>query len=196
MGKIKLLDCTLRDGAYIVDSKFGDAAIKGIIKKLQDAGADIIECGWLKDKPHEEGSSFYHLPDEVIPYMIERKPDHEYVVMIDWDRYHIDNLPVCDGKSIDAIRVVFPQTKFREGIAVGRKVKEKGYTLYFQAANTLAYTDEELKELAAEANASGAKSLSVVDTFGAMYEEDLNRIVSVLDKELNADIAIGFHSPA
>lgn len=194
MGKIKLLDCTLRDGAYIVDSKFGDAAIKGIIKKLQDAGADIIECGWLKDKPHEEGSSFYHLPEEVIPYMIERKPDHEYVVMIDWDRYNLDNLPVCDGKSIDAIRVVFPQTKFREGIAVGKKVKEKGYTLYFQAANTLAYSDEELKELAEEVNASGAKSLSVVDTFGAMYEEDLNRIVSVLDKELNADIAIGFHS--
>ncbi len=194
MGKVKLLDCTLRDGAYIVDSKFGDAAIKGIIKKLQDAGADIIECGWLKDKPHEEGSSFYHLPEEVIPYMIERKPDHEYVVMIDWDRYNLDNLPVCDGQSIDAIRVVFPQTKFREGIAVGKKVKEKGYTLYFQAANTLAYSDEELKELAAEVNASGAKNLSVVDTFGAMYEEDLNRIVSVLDKELNVDIAIGFHS--
>ena len=194
MGKIKLLDCTLRDGAYIVDSKFGEAAIKGIIKKLQDAGADIIECGWLKDKSHEEGSSFYHLPEDVIPYMLERKPEHEYVVMIDWDRYNLENLPECDGKSIDAIRVVFPQTKFREGIAVGKKVKEKGYTLYFQAANTLAYSDEELKELAEEVNASGARSLSVVDTFGAMYEEDLNRIVAVLDRELNPDIAIGFHS--
>ena len=40
--KIKVLDCTLRDGAYIVESKFGIPAIKGIIKKLQDAKIDKI----------------------------------------------------------------------------------------------------------------------------------------------------------
>ena len=45
MKKMQLLDCTLRDGAYIVDAKFGVPAIKGMIKKLQDAGVDIIECG-------------------------------------------------------------------------------------------------------------------------------------------------------
>ena len=31
MGKIEVLDCTLRDGAYIVESRFGTAAIRGII---------------------------------------------------------------------------------------------------------------------------------------------------------------------
>ena len=54
--KVELLDCTLRDGAYIVNDKFGTPAIKGIIKKLQDANVDIIECGWLKDAPHREGT--------------------------------------------------------------------------------------------------------------------------------------------
>ena len=194
MSKIKMLDCTLRDGAYIVNSEFGEPAIKGIIRKLQDASIDIIECGWLKDKEHENGSSFFHVPSDVVPYITERKPGFMYVAMIDWDRYDLSNLPVCDGNSIDAIRVVFPYNKFREGISVGKKVLEKGYTLFFQAANTLAYSNEDLVELAKEVNASGAKSLSVVDTFGAMYEEDLDRIVSVLNSELNPDIAIGFHS--
>lgn len=194
MGKIRLLDCTLRDGAYIVDSVFGEAAIKGIINKLQDANVEIIECGWLKDKEHQRGSSFFHVPQDVSYYLTERKTGCEYVCMIDWDRYDLDNLPECDGKTIDAIRVVFPYSKFHEGIEVGKKVKEKGYTLYFQAANTLAYSNEDLNLLAMEVNASGAKSLSVVDTFGAMYEEDLDRIVSVLDAELRDDIALGFHS--
>ena len=40
---ILLLDCTLRDGAYIVDAKFGSAAMKGIIKKMQDANVDRSE---------------------------------------------------------------------------------------------------------------------------------------------------------
>lgn len=36
MGKrVQLLDCTLRDGAYIVDAKFGVPAIKGIIKNYR-----------------------------------------------------------------------------------------------------------------------------------------------------------------
>jgi len=60
--KIMVLDCTLRDGAYIVGSRFGDAAIIGIIQKLRDAGIDIIERRWLKDSPHQPGSSFFHVP--------------------------------------------------------------------------------------------------------------------------------------
>ena len=46
--KLELLDCTLRDGAYIVDAHFGVAAIKGILKKLQESNMDIIECGFLQ----------------------------------------------------------------------------------------------------------------------------------------------------
>lgn len=65
MGKIEVLDCTLRDGAYIVESRFGTAAIRGIIGKLQNSEIEIVECGWLKDKPHEDGTSFYHIPDDL-----------------------------------------------------------------------------------------------------------------------------------
>lgn len=192
--KIQLLDCTLRDGAYVVDAKFGTPAIKGIIKRMQDANIDIIECGWLKDAEHVEGTSFFHLPEDIQPYLIDRNSSATYVVMIDWDRYNLDNLKPYDGKTIDAIRVVFPQKKFKEGIAVGRKVKDKGYKVYLQAANTLGYSDMELIELAEEVNRVHPVGLSVVDTFGAMYEEDLTHIVSILDRHLEKDIQLGFHS--
>ena len=123
---IKLLDCTLRDGAYIVESMFGTPAIKGIIKHMQDANVDIIECGWLKDNPHKEGSSYYHVPSDLEPYILEKNPNTIYIVMIDWNRYNTDVLPPYDGKSIDAIRVVFPHGKQKEGIEVGNKIKTKG----------------------------------------------------------------------
>ncbi len=194
MGNIALLDCTLRDGAYIVDSQFGDNAIRGIISKLQDVGAEIIECGWLKNSPHKEGSSFFHVPDDVIPYLASKKDNVTYAVMIDWDRYDLDTLPPCDGRSIDAVRVVFPHGKHREGMEVGRQIKEKGYRVLFQAANTLAYSEDDLIALAEEANRVKPVALSVVDTFGAMFEEDLERIITILDKHLDPDIQIGFHA--
>ena len=192
--KIALLDCTLRDGAYINGARFGTSAIKGIIKKLQDARADIIEVGWLKDAAHEEGSTYFHLPQDAAAYMVDRQKGVEYVAMIDWDRYDVDNLPPCDGQSIDAVRVVFPHGKHREGIAVAKRVREKGYRIFLQAANTLAYSEEDLKDLAQCINACHPVAISVVDTFGAMFEEDLTHIVRTLDSVLDPDIAMGFHS--
>lgn len=192
--KVQLLDCTLRDGAYIVDSRFGTAAIKGIIKKLQDANVDIIECGWLKNAEHEKGTSFYHVPSDILHYVDKKNRNTTYVTMIDWDRYDLTYLPENDGEGIDAIRVVFPYGKHREGITVGKEIQEKGYKVFFQAANTLAYSNADLEDLAKCMNEAHPVCLSIVDTFGAMYEEDLERIVKVLDQELNSEIKLGFHS--
>ncbi len=191
---IRLLDCTLRDGAYIVDARFGSPAITGLIKKSEEANIEVIECGWLKNQPHEEGTSFFHVPDDIRRYITEKKRGVTYAVMIDWDRYDLSQLPEYDGKSVDAIRVVFPHGRHREGMSVGRAIMEKGYKVFFQAANTLAYSDDELKDLAEEANRIDPVCLSVVDTFGAMYSEDLDRIIRVLHNELAPGIGLGFHS--
>lgn len=194
MNNIELLDCTLRDGAYINGSNFGQQGIKGIIDKLESANIDIIECGWLKNDSYKEGSSYYHVPDDLKSYLVHKKEGVIYVAMIDWDRYDVDNLPVCDGKSLDAIRVVFPHGKHVEGIKVGEKIREKGYKVFFQLANTLAYSEQDLIEVAKQMNEFGPESISVVDTFGAMYEDDLDRILDTLVDSLDEKIKIGFHA--
>lgn len=191
---MQLLDCTLRDGAYIVDSKFGTSAIKGIIDKLQKANVEIIECGWLKNSEHKIGTTFFHVPDDISQYVNHKSANSVFVTMIDWDRYDLNYLPENNNSILDAIRVVFPRGKAKEGIEVGRQILAKGYKVYFQAANTLAYTDEELVELANCVNSVNAEALSIVDTFGAMYEEDLDRIIEILDENLDPRIKLGFHS--
>lgn len=192
--RIKLLDCTLRDGAYINGSDFGTPVIKGIIKKLQDADADIIECGWLKDAPYKDGSTYYHVPSDLEKYLIDRKERYTYVTMIDWDRYDDSVLPPCDGKSINAVRVVFPRGKVSGGLKIAQRIRDKGYRIYLQAANTLGYSDEELEELASCVNEFRPEAISIVDTFGAMYEDDLTHIVDFIDRRLDQSIGIGFHS--
>jgi len=191
---VKLLDCTLRDGAYITNSYFGEAAITGIISKMQDANVDIIECGWLKDDEYKKGTSYYHVPDDLSQYVRSKNSNSLYSVMIDWDRYNVANLPVCDNKTVDAIRVVFPHGKHKEAIIIGEAIRSKGYRVMFQAANTLAYSDDDLKELADCMNKFMPDSVSIVDTFGAMYFDDLRRIVDILDATLDKNIELGFHA--
>ena len=191
---IRILDCTLRDGAYITNSDFGESSIRGIISQAQKAHIDIIECGWLKDSAYKHGTSFFHVPSDAEIYITKKDTDVLYCAMIDWDRYDTGQLPLYDGKSIDAIRVVFPHGKHIDGIRVGEKIREKGYKVLFQAANTLAYSEKELEELAESMNKFEPVSLSIVDTFGAMYFEDLEKIVSILDSKLSKSIDIGFHA--
>ena len=48
--KIKLLDCTLRDGGYLNDWEFGNSNIVNIFERLVSAGIDIIETGFLDER--------------------------------------------------------------------------------------------------------------------------------------------------
>lgn len=48
MKRIQILDCTLRDGGYLIDSQFGNTSIKGIIQGLTESGIDVIECGFFE----------------------------------------------------------------------------------------------------------------------------------------------------
>lgn len=192
--RIRLLDCTLRDGAYITGGNFGQPALCGIIRKMQEAHIDIIECGWLKNVEYKPGTSFFHQPCDIENYLPPSGRIGLLAAMIDWDRYNVDSLPDYDGKSIDAIRIVFPHGKHREGIEIGQRIRQKGYRVLFQAANTLAYSDHDLKELSESMNAFRPMALSVVDTFGAMYPDDLKRILDILDRELDEKIDLGFHA--
>ena len=49
-GRRYLLDCTLRDGGYINDWKFGKDNLINVFERVTDAGVDVIEIGfWMID---------------------------------------------------------------------------------------------------------------------------------------------------
>ncbi len=192
---INLLDCTLRDGAYITDGFFGETVMRGIIKNLQDSNIEYIEVGWLKNNQHLEGTSYFNRPQDITKYLpSSRKQTTHFVAMLDYGRYDIDNLSEYDGCSIDTIRLVFPKEKFSEAIDFSKQIKGKGYTICLQAANTQSYSDAELLLLIQKANEVMPQSLSIVDTFGVMHSKDLKRIFMLLDHNLDRHIQIGFHS--
>ena len=59
MKHTKLLDCTLRDGAYLVDKEFGSSNIQGIIEGLVKARIDCIEIGFFQDDGFGDGKTVY-----------------------------------------------------------------------------------------------------------------------------------------
>ena len=188
---IKVLDCTLRDGAYVVESRFGMDRIRDIITCLDASGVDIVECGWLRDCVHDKDSVFYNIPEDVVPYVSSKHCERS--LMFDCGRYDISKLPQNSG-IIDIIRVAFYKKSLDEISFAVERVKSKGYKVYLQPSYIMEYTDEEISKLCHRANFLGVDSVYAVDSFGSMFPEDLDRVIPIFDEVVNPNIEIGFHS--
>lgn len=190
----KLLDCTLRDGAYLIDKKFGDETIHGMIHGLLDANVDIIEIGFLQDEGFGKGKTVYLNGADAEKFVPENKKGTIFTVLADYSRYSIDNLDEYTGKSFDAVRACFFKKERKDIINFCRTVKKMGYKVFVQPVDILGYTDKEIIDLIEDVNQIDPYCFSIVDTFGSMYVEDLQRVFSLVDHNLVVTSRIGFHS--
>ena len=194
MSKIKILDCTLRDGGYINGWNFGERTIKTVISKLSQSKIDIIECGFLEDIDFDRNKTLFNNINRIKEY-IEPKNEHvSYVGMIAQPYIPIDKISDCDGTSIDGIRLTFHQDEIEEAIIYGQQLIEKGYKVFIQPVGTTSYSDSSLLELIQKVNQLNPYAFYLVDTLGIMYKNDLLRLFHLLDNNLNESISIGFHS--
>lgn len=193
MSRIEILDCTLRDGGYVVDTKFGDNTISAIMNSLVETGIEIIECGFLRNERRENGSTVFSIPSDMKAYLPTKMTNCKYVLMFDAGKYDVNNLPQNDGM-LFGIRDCFHK-EFRERAFEDAKIlKEKGYEVFIQPTGILQYSDAEILELIEKTNLLGAYSFAIVDTFGSMEKPDLVRLFNLIHHNLDANIALGFHS--
>lgn len=200
MNDISILDCTLRDGGRIIDCAFQDDEIRDIAGRLADAKVDIIEVGFLRDyhTVHYAGNStFFTDVEQIIPF-IDKSLGGMYVAFVDYGMFDFDSLKEYDGRSIDGIRVGFTKKNFNESlddiVRCLKIVKERGYKLFIQGVNSLSYTDRELLELIHLVNTVKPYCFGIVDTYGAMYADDVARIYGLIDHNMDKEICIDFHS--
>lgn len=189
-----ILDCTLRDGAYLVDKKFGDTVIRGIIHGLTSARTDFIEIGFLQDDGLGEGKTVFNNSSDAEKYVPVDRGNSLFTVLADYSRYTISKLDTYTGRSFDAVRECFFKHEREKAIDICREIKKKGYLLFVQPVDILGYTDSEILDLISQINQVEPYCFSIVDTFGSMYADDLQRVFSIIDHNLRPDCRIGFHS--
>mgnify|MGYP001235172908 CR=1 FL=1 len=194
MSNISLLDCTLRDGGYINNWKFGRANIRSILSRLTKAGIDIVETGFLEDGLYDPDSSLFTDVEQIKELLPENRGNTQFVAMTRYGHMDINNLREYDGTSINGIRVTFHENEAEEAIEFCKKVNEKGYKTYVQPVGTTSYTDEYLLRLIRTVNELRPFAFYIVDTLGLMRKNDLLRMYFLVDNNLDPDIIIGFHS--
>ena len=194
MNKIKLLDCTLRDGGYVNDWKFGQAAIMDIKLKLEDSGADIIELGFLKDEPENPDRTIYKSVGQITPFIGKKKPGISYAAMIDVQgRIPIEMVAARNLDTIDIIRVIVWKRTLETDIFYCKQIVERGYRLCVQPARVDQYSDSEFVEMLRLFEPLDPLAIYVVDSWGTQNINSLAHYFDLADSTMKADIALGYH---
>lgn len=196
MANIQLLDCTLRDGGYVNDWEFGFENLQNIFHRIVDAGVEIIEVGFIDERrPFDKNRSIG--PNIECFNEIWENTDKKstmVVGMIDYGTCSIENLKKIEDSFLDGIRVIFKKHLMNEAMEFCRQVKELGYKVFAQLVSITSYTQEELLEVIQLANDIEPYAISIVDTYGLLYPEDLLHYYKILDENVKENIHIGFHA--
>lgn len=196
MGEVKLLDCTLRDGGYINDWKFGHNNIVTIFERLVSADVDIIEIGFIDDRRIYDWERSI-LPDTAAvgkTYGGLDRGNSMVVGMIDYGTCDISHVQECKDSFLDGIRVIFKKEKMHAAIAFCTQIKQKGYNVFVQAVSITSYNDEEFKELADLVNELEPYTFSLVDTYGLLHKQQLAHYYTMADELLKPTIGLGYHA--
>lgn len=196
MSNVSLLDCTLRDGGYVNDWKFGNGVMTSISERLTNAKIDIIEVGFLDDRRQfdinrsiQPSTSCY----KSIFGDIDKKGS-KFVAMIDYGTCDISHIENANETIFDGIRLIFKIANVDGAIEYAKQLIEKGYDVFLQLVSITSYSDRDILDFVDKVNKISPYAVSIVDTYGLMHKEQVLHYFDLLDYNLNNDIKIGYHS--
>ena len=197
MSRIKILDCTLRDGGYVNDWNFGEESIGAITNNLLDTGIDFVECGFISSRKETSSSkSIFKSIDEANQRTGKLVSNNDRLLfMINFGEYDKNLIiPYNDESCVRGIRVAFHKHDMHDALELCRVIKNKGYLIFIQPMNTLSYSKVELNELLILSNEISPYAVYMVDSLGVMRGKDIIDLFDAYDKILDENIFIGFHS--
>ena len=175
---IKVLDCTIRDGGLMNNHQYEDAIVKKVYQTCVEAGVDYVEMGYKASKKIYSPTQFspwkFCDEDSIRRIVEENRSALKISVMADAERtdYHTDILPK-EKSVIDMVRIATYIHQIPEAIDMIKDAHDKGYetTVNLMAISTV--QDRELDDALAVLAASDVNVIYIVDSFGALYGEQI-----------------------
>ncbi|OIO32806.1 MAG: nucleoid-structuring protein H-NS [Candidatus Omnitrophica bacterium CG1_02_40_15] len=195
--KIKVLDCTIRDGGLMNNHNFDFRFVREVYKAISEAGVDYMEIGYKNSKelfsPKEYGL-WKFCDDEDIRKVIDGIESKTKIsVMVDIGRVNIEDVKPASESPVNMIRVATYVKDIDKAIFMANHFADKGYET---TINIMAISkdqgvelDEALRQIEGE---SKANVIYIVDSFGNLYQETTEILVKRF-KAILKTREVGFH---
>ena len=194
--KIKVLDCTIRDGGLINNHRFTDDLVREVYKALSKSGIDYMEMGYRNSKelfPPADYGAWKYCDDDKISEIIDGiESNLKLSIMVDAHRVKEQEFKPVDESPVDMIRVATYVKDIDKAIKLIHRSHDLGYET---TANIMAISTEIEPDLVESLNQLAKTPVDVVyvvDSFGALYCEQVEYLGKLYQKHLPGK-EIGVH---
>jgi len=197
--EIKVVDCTIRDGGLANDSHFTMETVRTVFEATCRAGVDYVELGYRNSRAMLAPATFgpWRYCDEQLLHEATDgvdRGDTKLAIMMDAHKADPEDLQPAEESVVDMIRVATYVKDVDKAIALSRRATDLGYenTINIMAISIEGspFLDEALDQIEAETR---AQAVYVVDSFGALYSEQVWYFVEKFRQHLKTK-EIGIHS--
>ncbi|MCU0608361.1 MAG: aldolase catalytic domain-containing protein [Chitinispirillaceae bacterium] len=198
--QIKVIDCTIRDGGLMNDSNFTFETVRAIYAAVCAAGVDIVELGYRNNRAmlsSEQYGPWRFCDDELLKRVTDGvETTTKLAIMQDSHKASADDLAPKSESVVDMVRVATYVKDIDKAIHIANCATEKGYetTINIMAISHAIERelDEALQQVEEETKVSACY---LVDSFGALYSEDVDYLVAKFQKWLKTkETGVHFHN--
>jgi len=196
--KIKVLDCTVRDGGLMNNHNFDTRFVREVYKALSDAGIDYMEIGYKNSKRlfnSKEYGKWKFCNDQDIREVTQGVESSTKIsVMVDVDRVDIEDIVPKKDSPVDMIRVATYVKDVDKAIYLVNHFADKGYETSVNIMAISRALDNELTECLEQLEReSKAQIIYIVDSFGSLYQETTEFLIKKA-KNIVKTKEIGMHA--
>lgn len=189
---MKIMDCTLRDGANVVGNGFSPELTQLMIEGLIRSNIRIIEMGNAKGLGATEKGIAAPISDEAYLNLIKPYLSKADIGMfLNAKRYDARNVAMAADKGISFLRIGADAGDGAKTYSVIEDVKKHGITARYSLMKAYLLSPEELAEEAAQLEAHGLDEITIMDSAGTMMPQDVAQYVKAMKERLH--IPVGFH---
>lgn len=202
MEKVKLLDCTLRDGGYYNSWDFDISLVEDYLIAMKEISVDFVELGLRSFSKLGFKGAFAYTTDDFIRNLRVPK-ELKLGVMINASELvnHKDGVigaleklfVPADESPIVLVRVACHVYEFEDALPAIKWLNKNGYLVGFNVMQIADRSEKEIEELASLANDYPLDVLYFADSMGQLNPEKTLKIIKTIRKVWLGPLGIHAH---
>jgi 4-hydroxy 2-oxovalerate aldolase len=176
--QIKILDCTIRDGGLINKWQFSDDFVRKVFLALSRAGVDYMEIGYKSSEKYfsrkENGAWKFCTEEDLKKIVSDAETKMKLSAMADIGRIDHEDVPPKRESVLDMIRVACYVKEVDKAISLAHHCMDQGYEATINLMAVSKVLEKDLDEALDDLAKSNVPVIYLVDSFGAMYSEQIH----------------------
>lgn len=193
--RIRVLDCTIRDGGICNNWNFKKQTISRVFSALTQAGVDYMEVGYKTTAGHFDPDKVgpWRFCDENILRDVVAPGKLRLTTMVDIGRIAKEDIPPKSDSVIDGIRIATYAHQIDQALRILEHCQNMGYETFMNVMAVSTLTPQDVDDFLYRLKGSGVDNVALVDSFGALYPYHVRYLIRKYTNILGEKIGVGVH---